>query len=135
MRASRLLRSKDYVGLLERHSSPAVPRAPKGNNIVVDSASGSWITAVGGRKYLDFQTGIGVASTGHCHPRVVEAVREQVGKGIHLQQNCGISRPVVELIEALRVQKVFRIDQPDWPGAGQKGYWAGRLKTRRTHHH
>jgi len=32
---------------------------------------------------------------------VVEAVREQVGKGIHLQQNCGISRPLVALIEKL----------------------------------
>lgn len=32
---------------------------------------------------------------------VVEAVREQVGKGIHLQQNCTISRPTVELLEKL----------------------------------
>jgi hypothetical protein len=36
----------------------------------------------------------------HAH-RVVEAVRSQVGKGIHLQQNCTISRPVVELLEKL----------------------------------
>ena len=108
MRATcRLLHSaaapsgKDFLGILERHFSPAVPRAPKGNNLIVDSARGAWITDVTGRKYLDFQTGIGVTSTGHCHPRVVEAVREQVGKGIHLQQNCGVSRPLVELCEAL----------------------------------
>lgn len=61
--------TKDYVGVLEKHFSPAVPRAPKGNNIVVDYAKGCWITSIEGQKYLDFQTGIGVASTGHCHPR------------------------------------------------------------------
>lgn len=30
-----------------------------------------------GRRHLDFTSGVGVTSTGHCHPRVVEAVREQ----------------------------------------------------------
>jgi acetylornithine/N-succinyldiaminopimelate aminotransferase len=33
-----------------------------------------------GNEYLDFLTGISVTSLGHCHPRVVEAVREQVGR-------------------------------------------------------
>jgi hypothetical protein len=64
----------DYVATLEKHFSPAVPRAPKGNNIVVDTAKGAWITDITGRKYLDFQTGIGVVSTGHCHPRCVPPV-------------------------------------------------------------
>ena len=31
------------------------------------------------RRYLDFTAGIGVTSTGHCHPRVVAAAQEQVG--------------------------------------------------------
>lgn len=93
---------KDYVKVLDQHFSPAVPRSPKGNNIVVDHAKGCWITEFGtGRKYLDLQTGIGVANTGHCHPKVVAAVQDQVAKGIHLQQNCTISRPVVELLEVL----------------------------------
>lgn len=61
----------DYLGVLDKHFSPAVARAPKGNNIVVDHAKGCWITDIHGRKYLDFQTGIGVVSTGHCHPRFV----------------------------------------------------------------
>ena len=33
----------------------------------------------GGREYLDFTSNYGVAITGHCHPRVVEAIREQAG--------------------------------------------------------
>jgi acetylornithine/N-succinyldiaminopimelate aminotransferase len=36
-----------------------------------------------GNEYLDFLCGIGVTSLGHCHPRVVEAVREQVGRLMH----------------------------------------------------
>jgi len=41
-----------------------------------------------GTEYLDFTSGIAVTSTGHCHPRVVEAIRDQAGRFIHAQVNC-----------------------------------------------
>jgi predicted acetylornithine/succinylornithine family transaminase len=37
-----------------------------------------------GHEYLDFLTGISVAQLGHCHPAVVEAVREQAGRLMHV---------------------------------------------------
>ena len=37
-----------------------------------------------GNEYLDFLAGISVAQLGHCHPRVVEAVREQAGRLMHV---------------------------------------------------
>jgi acetylornithine/N-succinyldiaminopimelate aminotransferase len=37
-----------------------------------------------GNEYLDFLTGISVAQLGHCHPRVVDAIREQAGRLIHV---------------------------------------------------
>jgi predicted acetylornithine/succinylornithine family transaminase len=37
-----------------------------------------------GNEYLDFLTGISVAQLGHCHPRVVDAVREQAGRLMHV---------------------------------------------------
>jgi predicted acetylornithine/succinylornithine family transaminase len=37
-----------------------------------------------GNEYLDFLTGISVAQLGHCHPRVVEAAREQAGRLMHV---------------------------------------------------
>jgi predicted acetylornithine/succinylornithine family transaminase len=37
-----------------------------------------------GRCYLDFCTGIAVCSLGHCHPRLVEAIREQAGALMHV---------------------------------------------------
>ncbi len=47
--------------------SPLVKRATP---VVVARARGSWIHGTDGETYLDVTTGIGVTSTGHCHPRV-----------------------------------------------------------------
>lgn len=69
--------------------------------VVVDHAAGSWIHATDGKKYLDFTTGIGVTSTGHCHPDVVAAAREQVGKIVHAQYTTVMHKPLLELTEKL----------------------------------
>lgn len=68
--ASKSYTTAEALRVLEKHFSPAVARAPKGNNIVCADAKGCWVTDVSGRKYLDLQTGIGVANTGHSHPKV-----------------------------------------------------------------
>jgi 4-aminobutyrate aminotransferase len=57
-------------------------------DLEVASGSGCIVTTTDGEKYLDFTAGIAVASTGHCHPRVVEAIAQQAGKFIHAQANC-----------------------------------------------
>ena len=54
----------------------------------VVSGAGCTVTTRDGTEYLDFTSGIAVTSTGHCHPRVVEAIREQAGRFIHAQVNC-----------------------------------------------
>lgn len=53
------------------------------------------------RRYLDFTAGIGVTSTGHCHPRVVAAAQEQVGRLIHAQYTTVMHRPLLTLVERL----------------------------------
>ena len=45
---------------------------------------GSRVWDADGNELIDFASGIGVTSTGHCHPKVVEAVREQAGLASHL---------------------------------------------------
>jgi acetylornithine/N-succinyldiaminopimelate aminotransferase len=45
---------------------------------------GAWLWDAEGTEYLDFLCGISVTSLGHCHPRVVAAVREQVGRLMHV---------------------------------------------------
>ena len=53
------------------------------------------------RRYLDFTAGIGVTSTGHCHPRVVEAAQRQVGTLIHGQYTTVLHRPLLTLVERM----------------------------------
>jgi len=53
-----------------------------------------------GNEYLDFLCGISVTSLGHCHPRVVEAVREQVGRLVHVG-NLYYTEPAMRLSERL----------------------------------
>ncbi|AKU16308.1 aspartate aminotransferase family protein [Luteipulveratus mongoliensis] len=54
-----------------------------------------------GRRYLDFTAGIGVTSTGHCHPKVVAAAQEQVGKLIHGQYTTVMHQPLLTLVDRL----------------------------------
>ncbi|MCK0520236.1 aspartate aminotransferase family protein [Williamsia sp. DF01-3] len=78
--------------------SPALKQATP---VVVDHAKGSWIRGTDGLDYLDFTTGIGVTSTGHCHPKVVAAAQEQCGKIIHAQYTTVMHKPLLELTDKL----------------------------------
>jgi len=49
----------------------------------VNKASGMYISDASGKKYLDLNSGISVSSLGHCHPKVVEAVKSQAQKYMH----------------------------------------------------
>jgi len=52
--------------------------------LVVKKAQGVWVEDVDGNRFLDFNSGIAVCNTGHCHPRVVEAIRRQAEQLIHM---------------------------------------------------
>lgn len=51
-------------------------------------ASGVYVTATNGKRYLDFTSGIGATSTGHSHPVVASAIAEQAKTHLFAQQNC-----------------------------------------------
>jgi 4-aminobutyrate aminotransferase len=69
--------------------------------VLAERGEGVYLYGEDGRRYLDFTAGIGVTSTGHCHPRVVEAVRDQAGKLIHGQYTTVMHRPLLTLSERL----------------------------------
>jgi 4-aminobutyrate aminotransferase len=81
------------------HMTPAWSRI---FNFVAERAEGPYIYTDDGKKLLDFTSGIGVTNTGHCHPKVVEAIREQAGLFLHAQANIVIHKPMLQLIEELR---------------------------------
>ncbi|WP_280267890.1 aspartate aminotransferase family protein [Nocardia wallacei] len=69
--------------------------------ITVDHGEGCYLYATDGRRYLDFTAGIGVTSTGHCHPRVVEAAQQQIASVIHAQYTTVMHKPLLALTERL----------------------------------
>jgi len=69
--------------------------------VVVDHARGCEVFDTDGRRHLDFTAGIGVTSTGHCHPRVVAAAQEQVGRLIHGQYTTVMHQPMLDLVARL----------------------------------
>jgi 4-aminobutyrate aminotransferase len=71
-------------------------------SIEADHGEGSYLYDVHGNRYLDFTCGIGVTNTGHCHPKVVEAIRKQAGMLIHGQVNIVIHKPMLELVSELK---------------------------------
>lgn len=78
--------------------SPVLKQA---TGVVVARGEGVHVFDEDDRRYLDFTAGIGVTSTGHCHPRVVEAAQRQVATLIHGQYTTVMHRPLLTLVERL----------------------------------
>jgi 4-aminobutyrate aminotransferase / (S)-3-amino-2-methylpropionate transaminase / 5-aminovalerate transaminase len=69
--------------------------------IVADRARGSTITDVDGNTFVDFVGGVGVANVGHNHPRVVEAIGEQLDRFLHTDYTVIPYEGYVDLAERL----------------------------------
>src|SRR2546421_3365499 len=82
--AARRRPSSKGVGLVAGHVSDVWFRV---TDLEIASGRGCVVTTTEGADYLDFTSGIAVTSTGHCHPKVVAAIREQAGRFIHAQAN------------------------------------------------
>ncbi len=52
--------------------------------IEIERASGVWLYGPGGKKYIDLISGIAVNNIGHCHPKVVKTVQDQVAQYMHV---------------------------------------------------
>ena len=51
--------------------------------VTMERGSGSWLWDTGGKKYLDYTTGISVNNLGHCHSKITEAVTAQAKLLVH----------------------------------------------------
>ena len=78
--------------------SPSYTRAYP---MVAQSGRGAMVEDVDGNIFLDFAAGIAVVSTGHCHPRVVEAIQKQAAELIHISGTDFYLPNMVELAERL----------------------------------
>jgi acetylornithine/N-succinyldiaminopimelate aminotransferase len=72
--------SEETIAQFGKYVIPNYRRYP----VCLVRGEGSWIWDAEGNRYLDFFPGWGCNLLGHCPPRIVEAVREQVGQLIHV---------------------------------------------------
>ncbi|WMW22136.1 acetylornithine transaminase [Methanolobus mangrovi] len=68
--------------------------------IVIASGKGSIVYDIEGREYIDCVAGIAVNNVGHCHPRLVEAIKDQAEKLMHVS-NLYYTEPQAQLAEEL----------------------------------
>ncbi len=88
--------------IIERDLAALSPSYTREYALVVDHAQGSELWDVDGRRYIDFMAGVAVMNVGHRHPKVVEAVREQVDKFWHICLSDFYYPQAVELAEKLQ---------------------------------
>jgi 4-aminobutyrate aminotransferase len=87
--------------IIERDHQVTAPAYGRVYPLVVKQAQGMIVEDVDGNSFLDFMAGIAVASTGHSHPRVVQAIAEQAKKFLHICGSDYYYEPMVELAEKL----------------------------------
>ncbi len=70
--------------LLARDAQVVSPSSPRDYPFVIDYGRGAEVWDVDGNRFIDFVAGIAVASTGHAHPVVVQAVKDAADKFLHI---------------------------------------------------
>lgn len=92
--------SRSYASIAARELY--VPRGlTSTHSIFITRADGTRVWDIDGNEYLDFTSGIGVLNTGHRHPKVVRAVREQLDRLMHTCFQVTMYEPYVELAARL----------------------------------
>jgi len=68
--------TKDYIALEEKYGAHNYHPL----DIVIDRAQGVWVYDVEGKKYLDCLAAYSAVNQGHCHPRIIHALKAQADK-------------------------------------------------------
>lgn len=76
MKPEAAINAEETISLEERYQLATYKKMP----IVAERGEGVWIYASNGERYLDLYGGHAVAATGHCHPLVVKAIKEQADR-------------------------------------------------------
>ena len=90
--------SNNTQDILDLYKSKVMPTYTP--SLVLASGTGVTVRDVDNRVYYDFTSGIAVHNVGHCHPRVVEAVKEQAAAMTHCS-NLFVNAPATLLAQKL----------------------------------
>ena len=89
------------ASLMARRRAAVVRGVGQAHEIFVARAFNAEVWDVEGRRYIDFAGGIAVLNTGHCHPRIIDAVKAQLDLYTHTCFQVVAYEPYVELAERL----------------------------------
>ena len=91
-------RARRAITADERVTSPSYTRVYP---LAVKRGRGAIIEDLDGHRFLDFTAGIAVCATGHCHPKVVRAIRRQAGQLLHMSGTDFYYEPFQQLAHEL----------------------------------
>ena len=91
-------KAKQVIEADAKFMSPSLTREYP---LVAEKGHGAIVEDIDGNSFLDFAAGIAVCSTGHCHPKVVEAIQRQAAELIHIAGTDFYHRHMPQLAERL----------------------------------
>jgi len=100
--------SSSNADLLARRTAAVARGVATATPLFAQSAENSHIVDMEGRRYIDFASGIGVVATGHRHPRVMQAVQQQLERFTHTAFQVMAYDSYVELAERLNAIAPFK---------------------------
>src|SRR6059036_3458082 len=106
--------------IIERDERVVSPSYTRPYPLVVSRGEGAMVEDVDGNRFLDFNAGIAVVATGHCHPTVVEAIQQQAARLIHMSGTDFYYENMVTLAEKLAALA---------PGGGERRVYFGNSGT------
>src|ERR1035438_10017645 len=74
------------AALMQRDARVVSTSYTRGYPLAAERGEGCIIEDVDSNRFLDFSAGIAVVATGHCHPRVVEAIQKQAARLIQIRR-------------------------------------------------
>jgi len=105
--------------IIERDARVVSPSYTRSYPLVAERGEGATVEDVDGNRFLDFSAGIAVVATGHCHPRVVEAIQKQAARLIHMSGTDFYYEEMVALAEKLA--EIAPGDEPRRVSFGNSG--------------
>jgi 4-aminobutyrate aminotransferase len=106
--------------IIDRDKKVLSPSYTRPYPLVASRGEGAIVEDVDGNRFLDFNAGIAVVSTGHCHPKVVEAIQQQAARLIHMSGTDFYYENMVTLAEKLAALA---------PGGGERRVYFGNSGT------
>jgi len=87
--------------VLERRKNALPAGLAKSTEVVVDKALGALVWDIDGNQLIDLAGGIGMMNVGHCHPKVVAAIKAHADKYLHTCALVTTMEPYIDLAELL----------------------------------